>query len=273
MLFHFLVIYQSIIIYHPVMRIKNNKVALVTGGTGGIGTSICERLYKDGYTVVANYRDFTKAMKWREEAKKWREDQLKMGFEMKVIEGDISNFKSAERMIKEISDEVGQVDILVNNAGITRDAPLHKMTPEQWYAVIETNLNSVFICTRLVIEGMIAKGWGRVICISSVNGQKGQYGQTNYATAKSGMYGFTKSLALEVAKKGITVNTISPGYIATPMVMAVKEEIRDKIIQQIPLARLGQPQEIAGAVAYLVSDEATYITGANLAINGGLHMF
>jgi acetoacetyl-CoA reductase len=255
------------------MREKNNKVALVTGGTGGMGTAICERLYKDGYTVVANYRDFTKAMKWREEAKKWRDDQLKMGFEMRIVEGDISSYKSAEKMMKQITEEIGVVDVLVNNAGITRDSALHKMTPEQWYEVIDTNLNSVFICTRLVIEGMIAKGWGRVISISSVNGQKGQFGQCNYAATKAGMYGFSKSLALEVAKKGITVNTISPGYVGTAMVMAIKEEIRDKIIAQVPQGRLGTPEEIAGSVAYLVSEEARYITGANIAINGGLHMF
>lgn len=255
------------------MRTPNNKIALVTGGTGGIGTAICENLYKDGFTVVANYRDFTKAMKWREEAKKWREDQLKMGIDVKVVEGNISDYKSSQRMMKEINDKVGPVDVLVNNAGITRDAPLHKMTPEQWYEVIETNLNSVFICSRLVIEGMIAKGWGRIINISSVNGQKGQFGQTNYSTAKSGMYGFSKSLALEVAKKGITVNTISPGYIATSMVMAIREDIREKIVAQIPVGRLGKPEEIAKLASYLSSDDAQYITGANLAINGGLHMY
>ncbi len=252
---------------------KNNKVALITGGTGGIGTAICERLYKDGYTVVANYRNFTNAMKWREEAKAWRDDQLKMGFDLKIVSGDISNFKSAEKMIKQITEEIGTVDILVNNAGITRDSALHKMTPQQWYEVIDTNLNSVFICTRLVIEGMIAKGWGRVINISSINGQKGQFGQTNYAATKAAMYGFSKSLALEVAKKGITVNTVSPGYTATAMVMAVKEEIRNKIIEQIPVGRLGHPAEIAGAVAYLASTDADFITGANIAINGGQHMF
>lgn len=255
------------------MREKNNKVALVTGGTGGMGTAICERLYKDGYTVVANYKDFTKAMKWREEAKKWREDQFKMGFDLKIVEGDISSWKSAEKMMKQINDEIGQVDVLINNAGITRDTPLHKMTPQQWYDVIDTNLNSVFICTRLVIEGMIAKGWGRVVSISSVNGQKGQFGQTNYAATKAAMYGFSKSLALEVAKKGITVNTVSPGYVGTAMVMAIKEEIREKIIAQVPQGRLGTPEEIAGAVAYLTSEEGRYITGANIAINGGLHMF
>ncbi len=255
------------------MRTKNNRVALVTGGTGGIGTAICEKLYKDGYTVVANYRDFTKAMKWREEAKKWRDDHLRMGIDVKIVEGNISDFKSVSRMMEEIRDDIGTVDVLVNNAGITRDAPLTKMTPEQWFEVIETNLNSVFVCSKLVIDEMIKKGWGRIINISSVNGQKGQFGQTNYAAAKSGMYGFTKSLALELAKKGISVNTISPGYTSTPMVMAIKEDVREKIISQIPMGRLGFPEEIAGAVSYLASDEAKYITGANLAINGGLHMF
>ena len=255
------------------MRVKNNKVALVTGGTGGMGTAICERLYKDGFTVVANYRDFDSAMKWREEAKKWREENLKAGIDVKIFQGDISDYKSAEAMIKEITEEVGQIDVLVNNAGITRDAALHKMTPEMWYDVINTNLNSVFICSKLVIEGMIAKGWGRIISISSVNGQKGQFGQSNYAATKAGMYGFSKSLALEVAKKGITVNTVSPGYVGTSMVMAIKEEIREKIVAQVPMGRLGEPAEIAGAVGYLASEEARYITGANIAINGGLHMF
>jgi acetoacetyl-CoA reductase len=255
------------------MRKPNNKVALVTGGTGGIGTAICKSLYEDGFMVIANYRDFTKAMKWREEAKKWREDQLKMGIDLKVVEGNISDYKSTERMMKEIKEKVGSVDVLVNNAGITRDAPLHKMTTQQWYEVIEANINSVFICSRLVIEDMIEKKWGRILNISSVNGQKGQFGQTNYATAKSGMYGFSKSLALEVAKKGITVNSVSPGYIGTSMVMAIREDIREKIIAQIPAGRLGAPEEIAKMVSYLSSDDAAYITGANLAINGGLHMY
>ncbi|MCX6295555.1 MAG: acetoacetyl-CoA reductase [Bacteroidetes bacterium] len=254
------------------MRTKNNQIALVTGGTGGIGTAICERLYKDGFTVVANYRDFTKAMKWREEAKQWRDDQLKLGIDVKVVEGDISNFKSTAAMIKQINDEIGNIDVLVNNAGITRDAPLHKMRAEQWDEVISTNLNSIFNCSRLVIESMIAKNYGRIINMSSVNGKKGQFGQTNYASAKAGMYGFTKSLALEVAKKGITVNTISPGYTATSMVMAIKEEIREKIIAQIPTGRLGATHEIAAMVSFLASKEANYITGADMAINGGLYM-
>ena len=255
------------------MRVKNNKVALVTGGTGGMGTAICERLYKDGFTVVANYRDFDSAMKWREEAKAWREENLKMGIDVKIVQGDISDYQSTQAMMREITEEICQIDVLVNNAGITRDAALHKMTPEQWYEVINTNLNSVFITSRCVIEGMIAKGWGRIVNISSVNGQKGQFGQTNYAATKAGMYGFSKSLALEVAKKGITVNTVSPGYVGTAMVKAIKQDILDKIVAQVPMGRLGEPNEIANAVGYLVSEDARYITGANIAINGGLHMF
>jgi acetoacetyl-CoA reductase len=255
------------------MKDKKEKVALVTGGTGGIGTAICERLYKEGYTIVANYKNFDKAIKWREQAKQWREDQLKLGLDLKIVEGDVADYESASAMIKQIAEDIGPVDILVNAAGITKDTVLYKMNKEQWYDVINTNLNSVFICTRLVIEGMISRGWGRVINISSVNGQKGQFGQTNYATAKAGMYGFTKSLALEVAKKGITANSVSPGYIATSMVMAIKEEIRNQIIAQVPMGRLGLPEEIAGVVSFLVSEDARYITGANIPINGGLHMY
>lgn len=254
-------------------RIKNNKVALVTGGTGGIGTATCERLYKDGFTVVANYRDFNKALKWREAAKKWKDDQMRMGIDVMVYEGDVSNYNSMENMIKEINNDLGGIDVLVNNAGITRDGVFHKMTFENWKDVIETNLNSLFICSRLVIESMMKNGWGRIINISSVNGQKGQFGQTNYAAAKSGIYGFTKSLALEVAKKGVTVNSVSPGYVATQMVMSVKEEVRNKIIEQIPQGRLASPEEIAFCISYLASENAAYITGANLPVNGGLHMY
>lgn len=254
-------------------RKKNNRIALVTGGTGGIGTAICERLYKDGFTVIANYRDFTKALKWREEAKAWREDQLKMGFDVYVYEGNVSEMKSIATMVRQIKKDFGTIDLLVNNAGITRDSVLSKMTFEQWNEVIDTNLNSVFVCSRSVIDDMIAKGWGRIINISSVNGQKGQFGQVNYSSAKSGIYGFTKSLALEVAKKGITVNAISPGYVETSMVMAIKEDVRNKIIAQVPMGRLAKPEEVASAVSYLASPEAAFITGTNLAINGGLHMY
>ncbi len=247
-----------------------NKVALVTGGTGGIGTVMCKRLSKDGYKVVANY--FSKVVPVAD-AEKWRDTMGKDGFDVHIADGDVTNYGSCAEMMKKIATDAGQVDILVNNAGITRDAPLHKMTEQQWFDVINTNLNSVFICSRLVIEGMIAKGWGRIINISSVNGQKGAYGQTNYSSAKSAMYGFAKSLALEVAKKGITVNCISPGYIGTSMVMAIKEEIREKIVAQVPVGRFGTPEEIAKMVSYLASDDGSYITGANMSVNGGLHMY
>ncbi|OFY64573.1 MAG: beta-ketoacyl-ACP reductase [Bacteroidetes bacterium RIFCSPLOWO2_02_FULL_36_8] len=248
------------------------KIALITGGIGGIGTAICERLYKDGCVVIANYRDFTRAIKWREQAKNWRQNHLRLGIDVKIVEGDVSDFRSTSTMIKQIQDEMGVVNILVNNAGITRDAPLYKMKPQQWYEVINTNLHSVYNCTRLVIEGMIAQGWGRIINISSINGQKGQFGQTNYSAAKAGMHGFTMALAAEVAKKGITVNTISPGYIGTSMVMAVREEIRNQIISQIPIGRLGNPEEIARVVSFLVSEESSFITGSNISANGGQFM-
>lgn len=255
------------------MRIKKNKVALVTGGTGGLGTAICERLYKDGYTVVANYRNFTKAIKWRNLAKQWQEDQMKMGIDVKIVQGDVSNYWSAARMINKIKNEIGPVDILVNNAGISRDALLKNMKIQQWYEVINTNLNSVFICSRLVIEDMIKKGWGRIINISSVIGHKGGQGLCNYAAAKAGMYGFTKSLALEVVKNGITVNTISPGYCDTQLLKGIPSKIMEKILDQIPMKRLGEPAEVAAAVSYLCSDEAAYITGADISINGGQYMY
>lgn len=254
------------------MRQKKNKVALITGGTGGLGTAICERLYKDGFTVVANFRDFTKAMKWREMAKQWREDQLKMGMDVKVMQGDVSSYQSTAMMVKKIEDEIGTVDVLVNNAGIARDAALKKMTPQQWYEVINTNLNSVFISSRLVINQMLEKKWGRIICISSINGHKGAYGLCNYSTAKAGIYGFVKSVAMETVKYGITVNSISPGYTSTPLLTGIPKEILEKIIAQIPMGRLAKPQEIAAAVSYLASDDAAFITGADISINGGQYM-
>ncbi len=254
------------------MTERQDKIALVTGGTGGIGTMICRQLCKDGYRVIANYKDFTGDGQSLEEANKWKAAQAELGFDIQLAAGNVANFESASAMINEIAQKTGPVDILINNAGITRDAPLHKMTPQQWFEVIDSNLNSVFNCSRLVIEGMLKNGWGRIINISSVNGQKGAYGQTNYSAAKSAMYGFSKSLALEVAKKGITVNCISPGYIGTSMVMSIREEIREKIVSQIPMGRFGEPEEIAKMISYLVSDSASYITGSNLAINGGLYM-
>ncbi len=247
------------------MDSNNKRVALVTGATGGLGTAMCQKLQSDGYRVVGNYRNAEKAQKWAAE-------QENEGYKFDLFEGDVCNFDSTQKMVAEIKEKVGVIDILVNNAGITRDMPFHKMTKEDWDAVIATNLTSVFNCTRNVIEEMRDQGYGRIINISSVNGQRGQYGQANYSSAKAGMHGFTKTLAMEVAKKGITVNTISPGYIATDMVMAVREDIREKIVQQIPVGRFGGTEEIAYLVSFLASDNASFITGANYAINGGQHV-
>jgi len=245
----------------------SKRIALVTGGIGGIGTSICQQLAKDGYTVVANH-----IAPEADKAKVWLAEQRAAGYDMHIAEGDVSSFESCAAMAAKIKADVGAVDILVNNAGITKDGTFKKMPLENWMAVLNVNLNSVFNVGKQFIDDMLEKGWGRVINISSINGQKGQFGQTNYSAAKAGMHGFTKALAQETAAKGITVNTISPGYIGTEMVMAVKEEIRNQIIAQIPIGRLGKPEEIARLVSYLASDDAAFITGANIAINGGQHM-
>jgi acetoacetyl-CoA reductase len=241
------------------------RVALVTGGTGGIGTAICRRLADLGHKVATNYRDEAKAGEWQA---RMRAD----GYEIALVKGDVSSAQDGSAMVAEVERLIGPVDILVNNAGITRDTTFHKMRPEQWSEVINTNLNSVYNMTRPVIDGMRARKWGRVIQISSINGQKGQYGQANYAASKAGMHGFTISLAQENAKFGITVNTISPGYVATEMVMAVPEEVRAKIAAQIPVGRLGNPDEIAYAVSFFIPDDAAWVTGANLSINGGHYM-
>ncbi|MBS0590765.1 MAG: acetoacetyl-CoA reductase [Proteobacteria bacterium] len=242
-----------------------SRIALVTGGTGGIGTAIVKRLAGMGHKVATNYRDEAKAKAWA--------DKLKAeGVDVLLVKGDVSDPASAEAMVKEVESKLGAIDILINNAGITRDTTFHKMSALQWQEVINTNLNSVFNVTRPVIDGMRNRKWGRIIQISSINGQKGQYGQANYAAAKAGMHGFTISLAQENAKFGITVNTVSPGYVATEMVMAVPEEVRNKIAAQIPVGRLGEPDEIAYAIAFFVNDEAKWITGANLSINGGQYM-
>jgi len=241
------------------------RTALVTGGTGGIGTAICKRLADMGHRVATNYRNEDKARAWQR--------QLKTdGYDIALAQGDVSSSEEAEAMVRNVEQQLGPVDILVNNAGITRDGTFHKMTPHQWTEVINTNLNSVYYMTRPVIEGMRERKWGRVIQISSINGQKGQYGQANYAAAKAGMHGFTISLAQENARFGITVNTVSPGYIGTDMVMAVPEEVRNKIVAQIPTGRLGNPAEIAYAVGFFIPDEASWITGANLSANGGQYM-
>lgn len=244
----------------------NKRIVLVTGATGGLGTAMCKELYKDGYHVVGNFHT-------KEKADKWMEAMKKEGYDIQLFYGDVSDFDSAAAMIKKIESEIGPIDTLVNNAGITRDGRLINMKKEDWDAVINTNLNSVFNCTRNVLEGMIARKFGRIINISSVNGQRGQFGQTNYSAAKAGMHGFTKSLAMEVAKYGITVNTISPGYIGTDMVMAVPEKVLAQIVAQVPMGRLGGTHEVAHLVSFLASEETSFITGANYSINGGQHVY
>jgi acetoacetyl-CoA reductase len=242
-----------------------SRVALVTGGTGGIGTSIIERLAGMGHRVATNYRDEARA-------RAWQQAMRDRGIDVHLSKADVADPAQCEAMVREIEQALGPVEVLVNNAGITRDTTFHRMTAQQWNEVIATNLGSVFNVTRPVIDGMRERKWGRIIQISSINGQKGQYGQANYAASKAGMHGFTISLAQENAKFGITVNTVSPGYIATDMVMAVPEDVRAKIIQQIPTGRLGKPEEIAYAVSFFIPDEAGWITGANLSANGGQYM-
>ena len=245
------------------------RVALVTGGMGGLGEAICIKLAALGYTVVTTYSPGnTKAAEWL------RCDE-EAGLHVSRATPATSPIGNPRwPASKKVTQDVGPVDVLVNNAGITRDMTFKKMDKANWDAVIKTNLDSCFNMTKQVCDGMVDRGWGRIINISSVNGQKGAFGQTNYSAAKAGMHGFTKALALEVARKGVTVNTISPGYIGTKMVMAIPKEVLDsKIIPQIPMGRLGKPEEVAGLVAYLSSEEAAFVTGANIAINGGQHMF
>ena len=244
----------------------NKRIVLVTGATGGLGTAMCKKLHDDGFHVIANYRSRAKADEWK---RKLQEE----GYDIDMAEGDVADFESTGSMIRGIESEIGSIDTLVNNAGITRDGRLSKMSKDDWDAVISTNLTSVFNCTRHVINGMIDRKFGRVINISSVNAQRGQFGQCNYSAAKAGMHGFTKTLAMEVAKYGITVNTISPGYIGTDMVMAVPEKIREQIVSQIPVGRLGGTHEVAHVVSFLASEETSFITGANISINGGQHVY
>jgi len=244
----------------------SKRIAYVTGGMGGIGTAISQRLHKDGFTVVVGCGPNSS----RRET--WLADQAELGYSFIASEGNVGDWESTEGAFAKVKKDVGEVDVLVNNAGITRDGVFRKMTLENWNAVIDTNLTSLFNVTKQVIEGMVTRGWGRVINISSVNGQKGQFGQTNYSTAKAGIHGFTMALAQEVATKGITVNTVSPGYIGTDMVKAVKPEVLETIIESIPVRRLGQPSEIASIVAWLASEESGFATGADFSLNGGLHM-
>jgi len=245
----------------------SKKIALVTGAMGGIGTEISKFLARDGFIVVTN------CLPGYPQKDEWLAKMKAEGFDFIAAEGDIASYESCTAMVKKVETEVGPIDVLVNNAGITRDGMFRKMDKGQWDAVIDVNLSGVFNVTHQVIGGMADRGWGRIINISSVNGIRGQAGQTNYAAAKAGELGFTKSLALEVAKKGVTVNAIAPGYIATEMVLAIKEEVRNQLIAQIPVGRAGKPEEIAGLVSYLASDIAGFMTGATLNINGGLHIY
>ena len=243
----------------------SNKIAYVTGGMGGIGTTMCQRLHRDGFTVIAGCgpsRDFNK----------WLDEQKAQGYTFFASLGNVGDWDSTCEAFAKAKAEHGPIDVLVNNAGITRDGMFRKMTRADWDAVIETNLTSLFNVTKQVIEDMLERGWGRIINISSVNGAKGQFGQTNYSAAKAGMHGFTMSLAQEVANKGVTVNTVSPGYIATEMVKAIRQDVLDKIIAGIPVKRLGTPDDIASIVSWVASEESGFATGADFSVNGGLHM-
>jgi acetoacetyl-CoA reductase len=241
------------------------KVAYVTGGMGGIGTAICQRLHKDGFVVIAGCgpsRDFDK----------WLGEQKALGYSFHASVGNVADWKSTVDAFARARADHGPIDVLVNNAGITRDRMFLKMTREDWDAVIDTNLNSMFNVTKQVVVDMVERGWGRIIQISSVNGEKGQSGQTNYSAAKAGMHGFTMALAQELANKGVTVNTVSPGYIGTDMVKAIRPEVLEKIVSTIPVKRLGTPDEIASIIAWLAGPDSGFTTGADFSCNGGLHM-
>ncbi|MBZ8138897.1 beta-ketoacyl-ACP reductase [Rubrivivax gelatinosus] len=241
------------------------KVAYVTGGMGGIGTAICQRLVREGFKVIAGCgpnRDF----------RRWIDEQKEQGFEFHYSVGNVADWDSTVQAFSKARSEHGPIDVLVNNAGITRDRMFLKMTPDDWHAVIDTNLNSMFNVTKQVVPDMVERGWGRIIQISSVNGEKGQAGQTNYSAAKAGMHGFTMALAQELAAKGVTVNTVSPGYIGTEMVRAIKPDVLEKIVATIPVKRLGTPEEIGSVVAWLAGPDSGFTTGADFSCNGGLHM-
>jgi acetoacetyl-CoA reductase len=242
-----------------------NKIAYVTGGMGGIGTAICQRLSKEGFSVIAGCGPS------RDHAK-WLDEQKALGHSFHASVGNVADWESTVAAFAKAVAEHGPIDVLVNNAGITRDRMFLKMSREDWDTVIETNLNSMFNVTKQVVSDMVEKGWGRIINISSVNGEKGQAGQTNYSAAKAGMHGFSMALAQELATKGVTVNTVSPGYIGTDMVKAIREDVLAKIVATVPVKRLGEPSEIASIIAWLASDEGGYATGADFSVNGGLHM-
>jgi acetoacetyl-CoA reductase len=249
-------------------NIMAKRNVLVTGGMGGLGESICTKMADAGYQVIVTYSP------GNTKSGEWLAGMRARGYTFHAYQCDVGDYDSCTSAVRKIEADIGPVDVLVNNAGITRDVTFKKMTKADWDAVLRTNLDSVFNMTKQVMDGMAERGWGRVINVSSVNGQKGAFGQTNYSAAKAGMHGFTKALALEVAKKGVTINTISPGYIGTKMVTAIREDIlTDKILPQIPIGRLGKPEEVAGLIIYLASDEAAFVTGANISINGGQHMY
>ena len=242
------------------------RVALVTGGAGELGRAICERLASQNCRVVAM------DISVRNGAGEWQDRMRAAGHELALVQGDVTCFDSCAAAVTQAEESVGPIDILVNCAGITRDAKLSNMAPDMWNEVLTTNLDSVFNITRQVVQGMTERGFGRIINISSLNGEKGQFGQTNYSAAKAGMHGFTMALAQEVARKGVTVNTVSPGYMDTNMVRAVPEDVREQILEQIPLGRFGRTTEIGAVVGFLASEDASYVTGANFSVNGGHHM-
>ncbi|HSG77278.1 MAG TPA: acetoacetyl-CoA reductase [Burkholderiales bacterium] len=244
------------------------RLAVVTGGMGGLGESISTKMADAGYKVVVTYSPSNTKYKG------WLDEMKSQGYSFGAYPVDVADFDDCAAKVQRIAADVGAIDILVNNAGITRDMTFKKMGKADWDAVMRTNLDSCFNMTKQVMDGMVERAWGRVINVSSVNGQKGAFGQTNYSAAKAGIHGFTKALALEVAKKNVTINTISPGYIVTKMVTAIPKEILDsKILPQIPVGRLGKPDEVAGLIIYLCSEEAAFVTGANISINGGQHMY
>lgn len=246
-----------------------NRVALITGGSGDIGTEIARYFFEQGALVAISYNKRGR----HELAEEWRKQQKSEGYDFEMFYADISDFDAAAHMVANVEKKFGKIDVLVNNAGVTADSTLRKMLPEQWANVINSNLNSIFNVTRNVITGMLDREYGRIVNISSINGQKGQIGQTNYSASKAGIHGFTKALAQEVARKNITVNTVSPGYVNTKMMNDVPKEILDKIVATIPMGRLAESREVARLVAFLSSQDSAYITGANLAINGGQHMY
>jgi acetoacetyl-CoA reductase len=243
------------------------RVVLVTGGMGGLGETISTKMVDAGYKVAVTYSP------GNSRHGEWVAQMKEKGYDILAVPCDVTDIDSCAKAVASVQETLGPVDVLVNNAGITRDMTFKKMDKINWDAVLRTNLDSLFNMTKQVADGMVERNWGRVINVSSVNGSKGAFGQTNYSAAKSGVHGFTKALALEVARKGVTVNTISPGYIGTKMVTAIPEEVlNSKILPNIPVGRLGKPEEVAGLIIYLASEEAAFVTGANIAINGGQHM-